>query len=111
MLGPVYVGLSAQSVLKRKVETIAYNIANSATPGFRADQVRFEELVSKPAGMDALIQQSLLSEADEVMGRYVSSADGSIGGYVRSVSFDTENLIAHLDNGRSLPLTSGVVVS
>lgn len=61
--------------------------------------------------LDALIQQSLLSEADKVMGRHVVSADGTIGGAVRSVSFDGDSLVAHLDNGRSLPLSAGVIVS
>ena len=70
-----------------------------------------EQGVQTNSKLDALIQQSLLSEADKVMGRHVVSADGTIGGAVRSVSFDGDSLVAHLDNGRSLPLSAGVIFS
>ena len=61
--------------------------------------------------LDALIQQSLLAEADKVIGRRLVSADGAISGNVRSVSFNGESLVANLDNGSSLPLSAGVVLS
>ena len=51
MLAPLYVGLSTQRVLNRKMDTIAFNIANAGTPGFRAEQIRFEELVARPANV------------------------------------------------------------
>ncbi len=70
-----------------------------------------EQGVQTNRKLDALIQQSLLSDADAIMGRHISSADGSVSGFVRSVSFENNSLIAHLDNGRSLPLSGGVVFS
>jgi hypothetical protein len=57
------------------------------------------------------IQQSLLSDADAVIGRHVASSDGAVSGYIQSVSFDNNSLLAHLDNGRSIPLSGGVVFS
>lgn len=51
MSAPLYVGLSAQHVLNRKMDTIAFNIANATTPGFRGDQIRFEELVTRPGNI------------------------------------------------------------
>ena len=42
-----YVGLSAQVALQRRLETIANNVANSSTAGFRAEEVMFETLLSE----------------------------------------------------------------
>ena len=47
----LYVGVSAQLTLQRRLETIAHNVANATTPGFRAEEVRFETLLSQ-AGAD-----------------------------------------------------------
>jgi len=41
-----YVGLSAQVSLLRRLETIANNVANASTAGYRAEEVRFEQLLS-----------------------------------------------------------------
>lgn len=41
-----YVGLSAQMSLMRRLETIANNVANASTAGYRAEEVRFEQLLS-----------------------------------------------------------------
>ena len=40
------VGLSAQIALQRRLDTIANNVANATTTGFRAEEVRFETLLS-----------------------------------------------------------------
>jgi flagellar basal-body rod protein FlgF len=42
-----YVSLSGQLALERRMETIAQNIANATTPGYRADGVGFEKLLSR----------------------------------------------------------------
>jgi flagellar basal-body rod protein FlgF len=42
-----YVGLSAQVSLQRRLETIANNVANASTAGFRAEEVKFESLLSR----------------------------------------------------------------
>ena len=43
----LYVALSAQVALERRLETIASNVANMNTPGYRADGVSFEAQVAK----------------------------------------------------------------
>jgi flagellar basal-body rod protein FlgF len=45
----VYIGLSGQLAMQRRLETIANNVANTNTPGFRADEIRFETLLSRQA--------------------------------------------------------------
>ena len=46
MQSSLYVGLSGQIALNRRLETIANNVANSATAGFRAEEVKFESVLS-----------------------------------------------------------------
>lgn len=45
----MYVALSAQVALERKLDTIAQNVANLGTVGYRADEVKFEEELAKAA--------------------------------------------------------------
>lgn len=48
----IYVSLSAQAARIQRLNTIAENIANAQTVGFRAGQVRFEEVVRQVSGED-----------------------------------------------------------
>jgi flagellar basal-body rod protein FlgF len=43
----LYVGLSAQLALQRRLNTVANNVANASTPGYRAEEVKFEALLSR----------------------------------------------------------------
>lgn len=47
MESSLYVSLSAQLALQRRLDTIAGNVANATTAGFRAEEVRFESLLSR----------------------------------------------------------------
>jgi flagellar basal-body rod protein FlgF len=51
MQSNIYVALSAQLSLQRRLDTLANNVANINTVGFRGEEVSFEELVS-PGGKD-----------------------------------------------------------
>ncbi len=46
MQDSLYVSLSAQIALQRRLDTIADNVANASTSGFRATGVKFEDVVS-----------------------------------------------------------------
>jgi flagellar basal-body rod protein FlgF len=46
MQASLYVGLSGQQALMRRLETVANNVANAGTAGFRAEEIRFESLLS-----------------------------------------------------------------
>lgn len=46
MQDALYVALSSQMALEKRLTTIADNVANSSTVGFRATGVKFEDLVS-----------------------------------------------------------------
>ena len=47
MQNGLYVALSAQVALERRLATIATNVANMNTPGYRADGVSFEAQIAK----------------------------------------------------------------
>jgi flagellar basal-body rod protein FlgF len=49
MQSGLYVALSGQVALERRIDTIANNIANASTVGFRAEEVKFESLISQAA--------------------------------------------------------------
>lgn len=51
MQSGLYVALSAQLALQKRLDTVAGNIANSSTAGFRAEEVKFETLLMQ-AGSD-----------------------------------------------------------
>ncbi|PYE87713.1 flagellar basal-body rod protein FlgF [Phyllobacterium leguminum] len=52
MQNSIYVGLSAQITLERRMDAIANNIANMSTPGFRGEGTKFDTLVSMKASDD-----------------------------------------------------------
>jgi flagellar basal-body rod protein FlgF len=47
MQSGIYVGLSGQIALNKRLETIAHNVANIATSGFRSEEVKFETVLSR----------------------------------------------------------------
>ncbi len=47
MQSGLYVGISSQIALERRLNTIADNMANMNTVGFRATEVKFDEVMSK----------------------------------------------------------------
>jgi flagellar basal-body rod protein FlgF len=52
MQSGLYVGLSAQIALQKRLETLANNVANAGTAGFRAEEVRFEALLAQAGDKD-----------------------------------------------------------
>ncbi|TJW31138.1 MAG: flagellar biosynthesis protein FlgF, partial [Mesorhizobium sp.] len=46
MQDSLYVALSSQIALERRLDTVADNVANASTVGFRATGVKFEDVVS-----------------------------------------------------------------
>ena len=47
MQSGIYVGLSGQLALYRRLETVAHNVANASTAGFRSEEVKFETVISR----------------------------------------------------------------
>jgi len=52
MENSIYIGLSRQMVLKTNMDIIANNVANINTPGYRGQNLIFQEFISDPRGQD-----------------------------------------------------------
>lgn len=61
--------------------------------------------------LDALLSSSTLSQADSVIGRTVTSADGTISGEVSSVRITNDGAVAKLSSGKELLIGPGIVIS
>ena len=60
--------------------------------------------------LTALLQAGHLGQATDVLGRTVSSADGSSRGTVVSVKLTSDGLTARLDNGADISLGPGLII-
>ncbi len=70
-----------------------------------------EQGVQTNSKLDSLIRGSLLGQADAVIGRVATSADGGTTGLITRVALDGQSLVAELDNGRSVRIVDGVRIS
>ena len=70
-----------------------------------------EQQVNTNSKLDALLTQSELSQAGSIIGRTVTSSDGSVSGQVGSVQITSSGATAILTNGETLSLGAVAVVS
>ena len=70
-----------------------------------------EQAIQMNAKLDTLLTASALSQADALLGKTITSADGKITGVVKSLKLVSGGLIATLDNGKELPITEGIKIS
>jgi flagellar basal-body rod modification protein FlgD len=70
-----------------------------------------EQAVQTNAKLDALMTSFALAQADSVIGRTVTSADGSVSGEVASVRIISGGAVAVLVSGREVLLGAGVVIT
>jgi flagellar basal-body rod modification protein FlgD len=70
-----------------------------------------EQSVQVNAKLDQLLQSSQLSQASSIIGRTVTSADGSISGKVAEVRLFSDGIIAVLEDKREVPMLPGVKIS
>ena len=70
-----------------------------------------EQAVQTNTKLDQLLASSSLSQADGIIGRTVTSADGTVKGVVESGRIYSDGMIATLVGGAPLPITAGIVIS
>ena len=70
-----------------------------------------EQATKTNAKLDSLLSSSFLSQADQIIGRTITSADGSASGEVQSVKITSEGALARLTNGQDVLLTEGISLS
>lgn len=61
--------------------------------------------------LEELLTSSTIEQANQLIGRTVTSNDGTVTGKVVSVKITNEGLIAKLDNGKELKISPGISVS
>ncbi|BAQ44646.1 MULTISPECIES: flagellar hook assembly protein FlgD [Methylobacterium] len=60
--------------------------------------------------LDSLLASSFLDQADSVIGRTLTSADGTVTGTVQSVKVTADGVQARLTSGADVLLTSGITI-
>jgi flagellar basal-body rod modification protein FlgD len=70
-----------------------------------------EQAVQMNAKFDSLLKMGQLAQADTMIGRTASSTDGLTSGLVKSVRIDSNGVVATLQDGRTLNVAAGVVIS
>ena len=70
-----------------------------------------EQSVQTNTKLDQIMSSSALSQADAIIGRSITSADGKTTGIVASVTLASSGLIAVLQDGTQVPVGAGVSIT
>ncbi|MCJ2036273.1 flagellar hook assembly protein FlgD [Methylobacterium sp. J-068] len=70
-----------------------------------------EQATKTNTKLDSLLSSSFLSQADQIIGRTITSADGTTSGEVQSVKITSEGALARLTSGQDVLLTEGISLS
>ncbi|MGV3550704.1 flagellar hook assembly protein FlgD [Rhizobium sp.] len=70
-----------------------------------------EQAIKTNKHLESLIKETSMSQAASLIGKQVESADGTIKGIVKSVEIKSDGLTAVLENGKEVPIQSGITVS
>ncbi len=113
MQAGLYVVLSAQVAIDRRMVTIAANIANQSTPGYRAEEVEFRSLVSK-AGANPV---AFVSQGESFISRRAGApikTDGPLDVVVQGegwLALQSPDGVVYTKDGRMHMEQSGALVS
>jgi flagellar basal-body rod modification protein FlgD len=69
-----------------------------------------EQSVQTNTKLDQIMSSSALSQADAIIGRNITSADGKTTGTVASVTLTGSGLVAVLQDGTQVPVGAGVSI-
>ncbi len=70
-----------------------------------------EQSVQINSRLDQLLQASTLAQADALIGRNITSADGKVTGEVAEVRLTTNGAVAVLQDGKEVAMGPGVVIA
>jgi flagellar basal-body rod modification protein FlgD len=70
-----------------------------------------EQSIKMNSKLDALITSTALTQADGLIGKTVTSADGTVTGKVAAVRIFSDGAVAVLEDGRNMLMEAGVKVS
>ena len=70
-----------------------------------------EQSIQTNQKLDSLMTSFSLSQAESMIGRTLTSADGSVSGVVASVNILSSGSVAQLQDGTRVPLGPGITIS
>ena len=70
-----------------------------------------EQAIKTNAKLDAMLTSAALSQADGIIGRTITSADGNTSGEAVALTVGAEGAVAILKDGTEVPLGAGVKIS
>ncbi|HEY8579334.1 MAG TPA: flagellar basal-body rod protein FlgF [Beijerinckiaceae bacterium] len=113
MQSGLYVGVSGQVAMKQRLDTLATNVANMSTPGYRSEEIRFESLLAA-AGQT---QVNFVSTGDTFVSRRAGPLQKTGGPLEVAVAgdawmaFDTPEGRAYTRDGRLQMGPNGVLTT
>ena len=70
-----------------------------------------EQSVQINAKLDSILQASTFAQAGDLIGKYVTSPDGDVQGYVQQVRLYSDGIMATLTDGKQIPIWAGVTIT
>ncbi|NNE24998.1 MAG: flagellar hook assembly protein FlgD [Rhizobiales bacterium] len=70
-----------------------------------------EQSIQTNQKLDSLMTSFSLSQAESMIGRTLTSADGKVSGVVEAVNILSSGSIAQLQDGQRVPLGAGITIS
>lgn len=70
-----------------------------------------EQTIQTNTRLEDLLKSSSIAQAGSLIGRSVTSPDGSINGIVKQVEIFDDGVVAILEDGQKIVVTSGLTVS
>lgn len=113
MQSNIYVALSAQLSLQRRLDTLASNVANVNTVGYRGEEVSFEELVS-PSSTDPTSFVSKGENHISTKGGEITQTGNPLDVAIRGdawLAIQTPTGVAYTRDGRMQMTSEGVVTT
>jgi flagellar hook assembly protein FlgD len=61
--------------------------------------------------LDSILQASTFAQAGDLIGKYITSPDKEVAGYIKEVRLYSDGILAILENGDQLPVWAGVTIT
>jgi flagellar basal-body rod modification protein FlgD len=70
-----------------------------------------EQAIKTNKNLESLIKETSMSQAADLIGKHITSADGATKGIVKAVEINSDGLTAVLENGKEVLVSTGVTIA
>ena len=70
-----------------------------------------EQAIKTNKNLESLIKETSMSQAADLIGKYITSNDGATKGIVKAVEINSDGLTAVLENGKEVLVAAGITIS